>query len=46
LTNVLSIEEGGKADPKGNMPSAVADGAGVHAKNAINMAMEDLREED
>jgi hypothetical protein len=30
------------ADRKGNRASTVADGADVHAKNAINVAMEDL----
>jgi hypothetical protein len=34
------------ADPKGSKPSAAVDGAGVHPKNAINIAMEDLAEED
>jgi hypothetical protein len=34
------------ADPKGARTSAAADNAGVHGKNAINMAMEDLIEED
>jgi hypothetical protein len=34
------------ADPKGNKPAAVADGTSVHLKNAINVAMEDLAEED
>jgi hypothetical protein len=34
------------ADPKGGKPTAVVDGAGVHPKNAISMAMEDLSEED
>jgi hypothetical protein len=34
------------ADPKGNKPAAVVDGTGVHRKNAINIAMEDLAKED
>jgi hypothetical protein len=31
---------------KGRKPSVVMDGAGVHPKNFINIAMEDLAEED
>jgi hypothetical protein len=34
------------ADLKGARTSAPADNAGVHVKNAINMAMEDLTEDD
>jgi hypothetical protein len=34
------------ADPKGSKPSRTVDGTGVHVKNAINVAMEDLAEED
>jgi hypothetical protein len=34
------------ADPKGSKPTAVVDGAGIHPKNAINVAMADLAEED
>jgi hypothetical protein len=34
------------ADPKGNKPTAAVDGASVHPKNAINITMEDLAEED
>jgi hypothetical protein len=34
------------ADPKGSKPSRMVDGTGVHVKNAINVAMEDLAEED
>jgi hypothetical protein len=34
------------ANPKGSKPSAVVDGASVHPKNSINVAMEDLAEED
>jgi hypothetical protein len=34
------------ADPKGSRASAAVDGAGVHSKNAINVVMEDLAEED
>jgi hypothetical protein len=33
------------ADPKGSKVSVATDVAGVHAKNAINVAMEDLSEE-
>jgi hypothetical protein len=45
-TKVLSIGEEGMTGPKGSRPLAGVDGAGVHAKNAINVAMEDLSEED
>jgi hypothetical protein len=34
------------ADPKGGKLAAVVDGADVHPKNATNVAMEDLAEED
>jgi hypothetical protein len=34
------------ADPKGTRASTVTHGTGVHAKNTINLAMEDLIEED
>jgi hypothetical protein len=34
------------ADPKGSKSSVAMDGTGVHPKNAINVAMEDLAEED
>jgi hypothetical protein len=34
------------ADPKGGRPAAVVDGAGVRPRNAINVTMEDLAEED
>jgi hypothetical protein len=34
------------ADPKGTKTSAMADNAGMQARNAINVAMEDLTEDD
>jgi hypothetical protein len=34
------------ADPKGSKSSMVVDGTSVHPKNTINVAMEDLAEED
>jgi hypothetical protein len=34
------------SDPNGNKPSMTVDHAGIHAKNAINVAMEDLSEEE
>jgi hypothetical protein len=34
------------ADPKGSKPSTAVDGAGVHPKNAINVTMEGLAEEN
>jgi hypothetical protein len=36
----------GMADPKAGKASTATDGAGVLVKNAINIAMEDLAEED
>jgi hypothetical protein len=34
------------SDLNGNRPSTVADRVDIHAKNAINVAMEDLSEEE
>jgi hypothetical protein len=34
------------ADPKGAKAKQVADGADVHVRNTISVAMEDLNEED
>jgi hypothetical protein len=42
----LPVTSGIMADLKGARTSAPADNAGVHVKNAINMAMEDLTEDD
>jgi hypothetical protein len=36
----------GMANPKATKASVATDGMGVLAKNAINIAMEDLAEED
>jgi hypothetical protein len=41
-TTVLLIVSGIMAGPKGAKTSAAADNTGVHAKNTINVAMEDL----
>jgi hypothetical protein len=42
----IADHKGIMADPKGSKAATTADGAGVHAKNAINVAMEDLVEAD
>jgi hypothetical protein len=39
-------QEGIMADPKGAKATQVVDGADVHVRNTISMAMEDLMEED
>jgi hypothetical protein len=42
----IADHKGIMADPKGSKAATTADGAGVHAKNAINVAMEDLVKAD
>jgi hypothetical protein len=42
----LSIEGENMADPQGTRASTKVDGANIHAKNAISVAMEDLTEDD
>jgi hypothetical protein len=42
----VPVTSGIMTDPKETKMSAAVDNAGVHAKNAINVAMEDLTEDD
>jgi hypothetical protein len=42
----MPVRNKGMEDPNGLKASSVAAGAGVQAKNTINMMMEDLLEED
>jgi hypothetical protein len=42
----LPVTGGSMADPKWARTSVVASNAGIHAKNAINVAMNDLTEDD
>jgi hypothetical protein len=42
----MPVRNKGMEDPNGLKASLVAAGAGVQAKNTINMMMEDLLEED
>jgi hypothetical protein len=42
----MAGEAEGMTDPKGSNATVTADGAGVQARNANHVAMEDLAEED